>query len=335
MKLPWDKLEFKKVDPDTKKGTKPSIFLMDEIGQMNSPFPHDIGWKTVPLITNPQLEYEVKSYPDGSKYVVVKKIRQNLTFRLNSYEDLWILGQIHDVVKSAGWTVTVTIPFLIDSQADRRFDIDQPHGLKLVCNFLNGLSKFSYKIFHPHNPEVVEALLDRVEIVDNSEFIHETLSNIQSEIYDNNSDDMENGLMLMSSDAGGFKPLMKLADKLDWKGETFSASKSRKYEEEKSRLVQQVDRQDFEGKDILIVDDICVYGGTFKGLAKMLKERNCGKLYLAVSHMTIQDLGEDPVTDYFDRVFTTNSKFDSYEKPLKFHGDSYEPENLTIIKLFQ
>lgn len=292
MKLPWDKLVFK----------------------------------------NPELEYEIKSYPDGAKYVVVKKIHQNLTFRLNSYEDLWILGQIHDVVKLAGWSVTVTIPFLIDSQADRRFDIDQPHSLRLVCNFLNGLEEFSYRIFHPHNAEVVEALLDRVEIVDNFEFIRKVLLEIEGKGMPEWLLGLGENLVLMSSDAGGFKPLMKLADKLKWSGETFSASKSRKYEDGKSRLVQQVDRQDFEGKDILIVDDICVYGGTFKGLSKLLRERNCGKIYLAVSHMTVQELGEDSVTDYFERVFTTNSKFEWYGAKIK--GYYQTPKNLEVIKVW-
>jgi ribose-phosphate pyrophosphokinase len=257
-------------------------------------------------------------------------MHNKLTFRLNSYEDLWILNQIHDVVKSAGRSVTVTIPFLIDSQADRRFSNDQPHGLKLVCNFLNGLTNFNYKVFHPHNAEVVEALLDRVEILDNKSFINSVLHSI-SELWRMNVD--PDNLILMSSDAGGFKPLMKLTDKLKWQGETFSASKSRKYEDGHSKLVQQVDRQDFGGKDILIIDDICVYGGTFKGLAKMLRERNCGKLYLAVSHMTMQELGEDPVTNYFDRVFTTNSKFDHYFMKGTIIADKvYAPTE--IIKIF-
>lgn len=333
MKLPWDKLEFKKVDPDTKKGTKPSNLLMDEIGQMNSPFPHDIGWKNIPIITNPQLEYEVKSYPDGSKYVNVNKIEKTFTFRVNNYEDLWILNQIHDVIKNDYWeNIQVTIPNLLDAQADRRFNPNQPHGLKLVCNFLNGLSKFSYKIFHPHNAEVVEALLDRVEIIDNFEFIDRIL-NYKITRFKEDMEGQVSNLILMSSDAGGFKPLMKLTDKLKWQGETFSASKSRAYVDGETKLVQMIDRQDFEGKDILIIDDICVYGGTFKGLSKMLKERNCGKLYLAVSHLTVQDLGEDPVTNYFEKVFTTNSKFDRYT----MRGIDKEviyPENLEIINLF-
>lgn len=267
-------------------------------------------------IENPKFEYEIKSYPDNTKYVIVKKITNNLTFRLNTYEDLWILNQIHDVVKKANWKVTVTISNLIDAQADRRFDIAQPFGLKLVLEFLKGMGNFDYKIFHPHNPEVVEAILgDRVEIIDNSEFIDLVLAKGLMGEYTSETETqwdkiLESNLILMSSDAGGFKPLMKLCDKLEWAGETSSASKSRKYVNNKSELTQILDREDFKGKDILIIDDICVYGGTFKGLAKMLKKRNCGKLFLAVSHMTVLELGEDSVGNYFDSVFTTNSKFE-------------------------
>ena len=262
------------------------------------------------LETENKMEYEVKSYPDGGKYVDIIKFSSTLVFRLNSYEDLWILNQIHDIVKHQGRIVNVIIPNLLDAQADRRFNHNQPHGLKLVCNFLNEMKNFFYKIYHPHNPEVVEALLDRVEIIDNHDFIYEVLSELKHSYYDFNAYNMEDNLILMSSDAGGFKPLMKLCDKLEWAGETSSASKSRKYVNGKSELTQVLDRDDFKGKDILIIDDICVYGGTFKGLAKMLDERNCGKLFLAVSHMTVLELGKDTVGNYFDSVFTTNSKFE-------------------------
>ena len=291
MKLPWDKDKISN-------GIMPSISILDEV--FNGSHINPIN----------QLEYEIQSYPDNTKYVIVKKITNNLTFRLNTYEDLWILNQIHDVVKKANRKVTVTIPNLIDAQADRRFGTAQPFGLKLVLEFLKSMENFDYKIFHPHNPEVVEALLDRVEIIDNYDFIYEVLSELKSDYYDFNAHNMEDNLILMSSDAGGFKPLMKLCDKLEWTGETSSASKSRKYVNGKSELTQILDRDDFKGKDILIIDDICVYGGTFKGLAKMLDERNCGKLFLAVSHMTVLELGKDSVGNYFDRVFTTNSKFE-------------------------
>jgi ribose-phosphate pyrophosphokinase len=147
----------------------------------------------------------------------------------------------------------------------------------------------------------------------------------------------------MSSDAGGFKPLMKLCDKIEWGGQIHSCSKGRSYDGKKSELTQRIGKEDFYGKDILIIDDISVKGGTFKGLSTLLRQRNCGKIYLAISHMTIQNLGEDPVTGYFNKVFTTNSKFDKYTREARNghggdarinKGDLISPDNLEIIKMF-
>ena len=287
-------------------------------------------------IENPKFEYEIKSYPDNTKYVIVKKITNNLTFRLNTYEDLWILNQIHDVVKKANWNVTVTISNLIDAQADRRFDIAQPFGLKLVLEFLKGMGNFDYKIFHPHNPEVVEAILgDRVEIIDNSEFIDLVLAKGLMGEYTSETETqwdkiLESNLIILFPDSGSFKWGMKLCDKLEWQGETYSASKSRKYENGKSVLTQIVDRQDFNGKDILIIDDLIIGGATFVGLAKLLKNRNCGKLYLAVSHITI-DKPNSELFEHFHKVFTTNSKGLDY---FCLNDNTERPCNLVVMELF-
>lgn len=283
---------------------------------------------------------EIKKYPDGSSYAKIEKFEKDFIYKVNSYEDLWHLKQITETYLYNGLRPTITIPNLIDAQADRRFGSNQSSGLKLVCEFLNTMYA-DFKIFHPHNPEVVEALIDNVEIIDNSEFIKHVIYNeiypaydkiTKKEFYKHN-EDLENNLILMSSDAGGFKPLIKLCDKINWQGETYSASKARNQDGE---ITQQIGSVNFEGKDILIIDDICVYGGTFKGLAKLLKQANCGKLYLAVSHMTVQNLGEDPVTNYFDKVFTTNSKYDEYSTiPENWNSrGTYSPQNLEIIKMF-
>lgn len=257
----------------------------------------------------------IEKYPDGTSYAVVHPM-QEFTFRINSYEDLWHLNQVVDAQNNLGITPTITIPSLIDAQADRRFAENQSSGLKLVCKFLNSM-KANFKVFHPHNQEVVEALLDNVKIIDNTEFIKKVFSEIRTETFTQNT-------ILFSSDAGGFKPLMKLADKLQWRGDVYGASKSRKYEKEKSNLIQVIDQKDFLGKDILIIDDICVNGGTFIGLAKMLKERNIGKLYLAVSHLTVSN--PNPILfEIFDKVLTTNSKG---------LNEKADYENLQIIDMF-
>ena len=279
---------------------------------------------------------KITKYPDGTSYVTTTngngKSDHNITFRINTYEDLWHLNQFVDAYRSAfSCPPVITIPNLIDAQADRRFNKLESSGLKLVCDFISRM-KADFKIFHPHNPEAVEALLPDAEIIDNSEFIVKVLN----KHWESQKVNLKSPI-LMSSDAGGFKPLSKLCDKINWQGEMYSASKARSWDEKNgTKFVQQIDRDDFEGKDIFIVDDISVYGGTFKGLSKLLKERNCGKLYLAVSHMTVQNLGEDPVTNYFDKIFTTNSKFENYSA---YHPEpydrTYQPENLEIIKIFE
>jgi ribose-phosphate pyrophosphokinase len=145
---------------------------------------------------------------------------------------------------------------------------------------------------------------------------------------------IKNNLIIMFPDAGAYKWGMKILDKIKWEGEVFCASKSRKYKDGKSTLIQVIDKQDFEGKDILIIDDICVYGGTFIGLSKLLKERNCGKIYLAVSHITVPRISQQ-LEDSFDGIFTTNSKYDSYEGersqgPIVFTNDS----KIKVINMF-
>lgn len=287
---------------------------------------------------------EIRKYPDGASYVEVGPTLETgwTTFKVNTYEDLHHLEQYVDAyVNRHQKQPNVLIPNLIDAQADRRFSKGQSSGLKLVCKRLNSMSA-NFTIFHPHNPEVVEALIDGVKIMNNSYFVKEVIS----EIYcSQNNVKRDKGLfyhqkidnlILMSSDAGGFKPLMKLCDEIKWSGATYSASKSRNLET--GKLTQIIDCPDFGGKDILIVDDISVYGGTFKGLSKLLRDKNCGRIYLAVSHITIQNMGEDPVTNYFDKVFTTDSKFDEYRFMDTYIDGTipttYQPENLEIIKMF-
>lgn len=282
---------------------------------------------------------KLNRYPDGTTYVSETKLGEQV-FRINTYEDLWYLNQFVDAFHNQYSTNTakvrpnIIIPNLIDAQADRRFNKGESSGLKLVLKFLNSLEA-NFTIFHPHNSEVVEMVMDNVEIMDNSEFISRVITNLNWYNIVEDSKRKDLNCYLMSPDAGMFKPLMKLCDKLKWKGETYSASKSRKYEDGKSKLVQLVDRQDFGGKDILLVDDMCLGGATFIGLAKMLKERNCGKLYLAVSHLTVENPNPE-LFKAFDKVFTTNSKGYDYKIAGTGHDkmSGVKPENLEIIELF-
>lgn len=272
----------------------------------------------------------ITKYPDGSSYAT-KQRQDNFIFKVNSYEDLWHLNQVVDAYNSYGSRPCILIPCLIDAQADRRFHGGESYGLKLVLKFLKKM-KADFRFFHPHNPVLVKYELPRCTILENHAYVLDCIKDmgLMDTVVNNQRADICN-TVLLSPDAGAFKTVIELADAINWQGETYAASKSRKWEDGKSKLVQSIDRQDFGGKDIIIVDDLCIYGGTFKGLAKLLRERNVGKLYLIVSHMTVQDLGEDPVTNYFDTVYTTNSKYDFYT--YQNNGTQY-PTNLKIMNIF-
>ena len=130
-----------------------------------------------------KLKYSIKKYPDGSQYVIIDEFAEDLHFFINDYSDLWTLSQIKDVLDHNKTNVNLTIPWLLDGQADRRFEKNQCYGLKLVCEFINNLHFQKVSIFHPHNPEVVEALIDNLEIIDNSYFIQQVINDINTDIY--------------------------------------------------------------------------------------------------------------------------------------------------------
>ena len=145
--------------------------------------------------------------------------------------------------------------------------------------------------------------LKNCRIIDNSRFITKVLADI-------NSPD----ITLLSTDGGSYKWINKLANTIKFEGEVYGASKARQLSADKTKhsLVQLIDKQDFDGKDILVIDDLCVFGGTFLGLAKLIRERNVGRLYLAVSHITVPNTNKELENHYY-KIYCTNSKFDAYD----------------------
>ena len=120
---------------------------------------------------------KITKYPDGTSYVSETQLGKQV-FRINTYEDLWHLHQFVDAFNNQhNIKPLILIPNLIDAQADRRFNKGESSGLRLVLEFLNRMNA-NFEIFHPHNSEVVEAIMNNVTIVDNSEFIKDVLQNL-------------------------------------------------------------------------------------------------------------------------------------------------------------
>lgn len=73
---------------------------------------------------------------------------------------------------------------------------------------------------------------------------------------------------------------------------------------------QVLEPEKIEGRDCIIVDDICDAGGTFIGLAKLLRQHNPKSLTLAVSHGLFTK-GREPLEAAFDRVVAASDDYDA------------------------
>jgi len=265
------------------------------------------------------MQYQRIKYPDGGVYAVVTDFSNPvITERINTYEDLFFIKSLKEACDYNDIdNVELNIPCLFQQQHDRRFHTNESFELQIVADFINSCGFKKVRIFHPHS-DVAQGAIKKCHPIDNSKFIAQVLKDLP----------IEGKPVLLSTDGGSFKWINKLADVLEFSGEVYGASKSR--DAETHKLVQMIDCKDFGGRDILVVDDLCVFGGTFRGLAAMLRERNVGKIFLAISRITVTNPNIGLATDY-DQIYTTNSKFDA---------DAYNLPNLTVydyndLKIFE
>lgn len=243
--------------------------------------------------------YKRGRYPDGSVYGIIEDFKNPvITERINSYEDLFFIKSLKDICDHNGISnVELVIPCMFQQQHDRRFSENQSFELRLVCDFINSCNFSKVTVFHPHS-DSTQMGLNNVHIQDNSFFIGAVLSDMD-----------DHTPILLSTDAGSFKWINKLANKLDYKGQIYCGNKSRDIITHE--LTQIIEKDDFEGANILVLDDLCVFGGTFIGLGKILKEKNVGKLFLAVSHITVPNPNPE-LEKYYETIYCTNSKYDKY-----------------------
>lgn len=250
-------------------------------------------------------EYNGFKFPGGEVHFKLKRpdvfyissgIRINSL--ITSSDELMLLMIAIDTIRKDGYSghLEVFIPYFPYAQADRNFGKGECFSLKTITNILNTLDVNKYIVYDVHS-DVTSALLKNCEVVDNSEFIKFVVSDINS-----------NNLVLLSPDSGSYKKIGKLVDKIDFKGEVVAANK---YRNTSSGNIESLElsKNDFGGADVLIVDDLALGARTFIALAEKLKEKNVGKLYLAVSH-GIFNYGFKEINKWFDGIYCTNSRLD-------------------------
>lgn len=236
-------------------------------------------------LINPQqsdIAYKTMVFPDGQPHI--KLDLSNITdftegveivARIANPSDLFMVLLAKDALEAHGFErFGLNIAYLMAARMDRQMTEGEPFSLRIVAAIINQAGFHLITIFDPHS-EVSTALILRSKAIGNEQFV----KNCIEHFYQNKPQD---DYVLISPDAGALKKIYKVAQFVDAPS-VIECSKKRDVKTGhltgfSSNVVG------FEGKTCFIVDDICDGGGTFIGLADLLKKRNAGKVVLIVSH---------------------------------------------------
>lgn len=209
---------------------------------------------------------------------------------LRTNEDILVLGLVLDFFEDKGTKIFVRINYMMYQQDDRRFSPKESFGLRFIARFLNQFKNvLSIEIFHPHSDKV--EMIDRCKIVDNEPIVRIWVEK------------MKRDAVWVIPDSGAFKTQFKQVQNIGWEN-FLTCMKSRSHTTGEIETV--VPTEDLQGKDCFIVDDICLGGRTAIAIAEILKKKNCGKLYLMVSH-GVFNYGVNHLLDHFEKIYTTDS----------------------------
>ena len=202
--------------------------------------------------------------------------------------------------------MVLDMPYCPHARMDRVKNYDEVFTLKYFCDVINSLNFSEVYITDPHS-NVCAALLNNVSV--NHADVSDAISNAVSEIVRTYEDGyIGDNLVFFYPDDGAGK---RYNGNCGCRKLPFTTgSKKRDWRTGKIEKLVINDPEVVNGKDVLIVDDICSRGGTFYHSAKALKEAGAKNIYLYVTHCenTILE-GELLTSGLIKKVYTTNSIF--------------------------
>lgn len=230
-------------------------------------------------------------YPDGQISVILDEVVTDnfmIQERINSYEDLFYVRSMAEVVHSTGHVPRILIPCLFGQRSDRRFKHQQSHDLKIIAEVINSCKAKEVMIFDPHSQSSLD-LINNSTALDSYKFVQEACNHMSSA-----------NKVLVSPDAGAYKKVFGYAEVLSLP--LVAGVKHR-------TAAGEIDLRifgDVKGKDCLIVDDYADGGRTFIKLAEALKKEGATKVNLYVSH-GLFSAGFNDLKKVVDHIYCTNS----------------------------
>lgn len=257
------------------------------------------------------LNFETFKFSGGEIHFKLKNIDNDykdvkkavITCRVNSSDDLMKILLAKDALEIKGIKAfDLIMPYIPYARQDRVCADGESFSLKVFANILNSLNFENVYTLDAHSTVSI-SLIKNCADYSNIAYVKEALEDIGKPLH------------LISPDFGAEKKSERLFNQFVQFERLIKCEKKR--DPNTGKLYGfQVFSEDLKGKDCIIVDDICDGGGTFLGIAKELKKKNAGKIYLFVTH-GIFSKGFEALNNVFERIYTTNSISDINNQNVK------------------
>lgn len=179
-----------------------------------------------------------------------------------------MVSHLRDKMSAKG--ITLIMPYIPNARMDRTHNAGEVHMLKYFCRFINDLHFDSVMVMDPHS-DVSCTLLDRLFFIDPTPFVKQAVEESRAQ-YLFFPDD---GAAKRYGPVYNFRPYLNGKKNRDWATGVINGLTV----ENPMGL-----KDDFNGKHIIIIDDICSRGGTFMHAAAALKNMGFAKIDLCISH---------------------------------------------------
>jgi ribose-phosphate pyrophosphokinase len=213
-------------------------------------------------------QYEIKpgSFPDGSLHLTLPD-DPTICLIIWYYENDAELFTLQCIRDHYSWPLMLEMPYIPHARMDRVKSAEEVFTLKTFCKLINAMNFNEVIVRDPHS-NVSAALLDRVVLDPVKPYIQHAINMIQSD-----------NLVAFFPDEGAMKRYSSLLD-IPY---AFGV-KNRDWQTGKILGLTLMNGEVVKDKDVLIIDDICSYGGTFYHSALALKEAGARNIYLYVTH---------------------------------------------------
>ena len=295
--------------------------------------------KTINLVNKDKsdIKYDISRFPDGQQDIVLNDlIKQDpktdeyyptgifsdlvedgvlIMSRFNSFRDLeLIIATVNalrhlEVLLDYKIDIHLYIPYLLGARSDRMFvEGGTSYLVDVVAPILNSLNFKSIRVLDVHS-DVASACIKNLITVDNRSLVTFVLDDLTEK---------NNGYysqpVVVSPDGGSLKKIYKVTKKVGFAGEIITCSKYRDTDGNLSNTYVPY-KEEYDEKDLIIIDDICDGGRTFINIIKEVKKNKPerkGKNYLVITH-GIFSAGFEELKKYFDGIYCTNSVKDVNE----------------------